>query len=218
MLLAVGGTKGGTGKTTLATNIAAWRAQDGVDVLLVDADPQGSAATWAGARSEHEIDPRVQCVTMRGGKITRDLVDLRERYHDVIIDTGGRDAPELRCAIAACDVLVIPIQASQYDVDTISTMSELLEQANAMRTDSVNARVVLTRVPTNPQMREWKEASEVVADYEDLKLEKAMIRERVVWRRTSDGYSLAEMDERDTKAEDELDRLYRSIYAAEVMA
>jgi len=212
MLVTVGGTKGGTGKTTLASNLAAMRANDGVDVLLVDADPQGSAATWAGARCEHELEPRVQCVTMRGSKITRDLVDLARRYRDVIVDTGGRDAPELRCAIAACDVLVTPIQASQYDVDTLDAMSELIDQAGAMRSADVDARVVLTRVPTHPQMREWAEARDVVRDYAGLELANAMMRERVAWRRTSDGYALAELSERDHKAEDELGRLYRSIY------
>lgn len=213
MLLGVGGTKGGTGKTTLATNLAAWRARDGIDILVVDADPQGSAATWAGARSEHELEPRVQCVTLRGSKITRNLIDLGQRYSDVIVDTGGRDAPELRCAIAACDVLITPIQASQYDVDTLEAMSELLEQASAMRSSVVDARVVLTRVPTHPQMREWQEAREVVREYEGLDLAEAMIRERVAWRRTSDGYSLAELTNRDSKAEEELSQLYRSIYA-----
>lgn len=212
MLLTIGGTKGGTGKTSLATNLAAMRARDGVDVLLVDADPQGSAAAWAQARTEHGHEPRVQSVTLRGARITRDLLDLAERYADVIVDTGGRDAPELRCGIAASDVVVTPIQASQYDVDTLEAMADLIDQAGAARTDPVDARVVLSRVPTHPHLREWQEARDIVAEYPGLQLADAMIRERVAWRRTSDGYALAELPQRDQKAEDELSRLYRSIY------
>ena len=57
-IILIGGEKGGTGKTTLAVNIAAARARDGHDVLLVDTDPQGSASYWAAAREEAGIEPR----------------------------------------------------------------------------------------------------------------------------------------------------------------
>ena len=46
MIVLIGGEKGGTGKTTIATNLAALRAMAGRDVLLVDTDPQGSASYW----------------------------------------------------------------------------------------------------------------------------------------------------------------------------
>jgi ABC-type Na+ transport system ATPase subunit NatA len=51
MIVAVLGEKGGTGKTTLATNLAGMRAAEGRDVLIIDADRQGSASYWAEKRS-----------------------------------------------------------------------------------------------------------------------------------------------------------------------
>ncbi len=55
MVILIGGEKGGTGKTTIATNLAALRALAGHDVLLVDTDSQGSASYWASSRDEAGI-------------------------------------------------------------------------------------------------------------------------------------------------------------------
>ena len=59
MIILIGGEKGGTGKTTLSTNIAAKLALEGEDVLLVDTDKQGSASAWAATRDELEDVTRV---------------------------------------------------------------------------------------------------------------------------------------------------------------
>ena len=66
MILLIGGEKGGTGKTTVATNLAALRAAAGHDVLLVDTDRQGSAAAWCQLRAEHPQLPQVACVQLFG--------------------------------------------------------------------------------------------------------------------------------------------------------
>ncbi len=67
MIILIGGEKGGTGKTTLATSLAANRALAGRDVLLIDTDTQGSASYWAQSRGESEARPRrVACVQKFG--------------------------------------------------------------------------------------------------------------------------------------------------------
>jgi len=96
MIILIGGEKGGTGKTTIATNLAAMRALAGRDVLLIDTDPQGSANYWAQSRDELEITPRVSCVQKFGKGLPAEVKDLAKRYQDIIIDAGGRDSVELQ--------------------------------------------------------------------------------------------------------------------------
>ena len=128
MIVLIGGEKGGTGKTTIATNLAQMRAARGRDVLLVDTDKQESASAWAGLRAEEGIEPTITAVQKLGKNITRDLLDLAKRYDDLVIDAGGRDSFELRAALVAAEQIFIPVQASQFDVWTLGNMAELVEQ------------------------------------------------------------------------------------------
>lgn len=89
MMLLVGGEKGGTGKTTLAVNLASMRACHGRDVLLVDTDPQGSASYWAQTRVDDGRLARVSSVQKFGKGLVAALKDLSLRYEDVIVDAGG---------------------------------------------------------------------------------------------------------------------------------
>ena len=67
LIIVIGGTKGGTGKSTLAINLAASSAINGNDTLLLDADKQGSAALWAGWRDDGEhTAPHTLCAKKRG--------------------------------------------------------------------------------------------------------------------------------------------------------
>lgn len=98
-IIVFGGEKGGTGKTTLATNIAAMLARQGKDVLLLDTDRQGTASFWATVREEEAVEPRVACVQKFGKGLPAQVRDLAERYDEIVIDAGGRDSMELRYAL-----------------------------------------------------------------------------------------------------------------------
>ncbi len=96
MILLLGGEKGGTGKSTLATNLAAWLAVNDRDVILVDTDVQRTAANWVDRRNLLNGVPAVQCAERRGN-VFHALRDLAKRYEEVIVDAGGRDSePEQR--------------------------------------------------------------------------------------------------------------------------
>lgn len=89
-IILIGGEKGGTGKTTLAVNMAATRAKAGYDVLVVDTDPQASASYWTAARDESGIEPRIASAQKFGKTLASELKDLSKRYEKTIVDAGGR--------------------------------------------------------------------------------------------------------------------------------
>ncbi len=212
MILLVGGEKGGVGKTTLAVNLAAMRAGVGRDVLLVDADKQASANLWASIRQEESVSPAVRCVQKRGKGLSADVRDLATRYEDVIIDAGGQDSVELRAAMTIADLAIFPIQSSLFDAATLETLAELVKQAQGFNTELV-AGIVINRASTNPRVKEADEAKELIAEYSDLHLMHALIRDRIIFRKSvRNGLCVSECNERNKAAESELEDLYREVY------
>lgn len=211
MVLLVGGEKGGTGKTTIATHLAALRALAGHDILLVDADSQGSASYWARSRDEYGIKPRVACIQKFGRGLQEEVQDLDDRYQDVIIDAGGRDSVELRAAMVVAHKALVPIQASQFDIWTLGRMNDLVVTAQGFN-PGLRAWVVINRGSTNPSVTEIDEAKEILGDFEHLGLTTSVIRDRIAYRKaTRNGISVAEMQS-DPKAINEMNMLYMEAF------
>jgi chromosome partitioning protein len=116
MVVVVGSEKGGTGKTTIATNLAIHRAQSGRDVLLVDADPQGSAIEFSRVREGEGHTPIITCVMITGRSVASEVRKLNSRFGDIVIDVGGRDSAALRSSMLVAQVMVIPCLPGQFDV------------------------------------------------------------------------------------------------------
>ncbi len=181
MIILVGGEKGGTGKSTIATTLAAMRAHRGHDVLLIDADPQGSATNWATARSDRDV-VRLTCVSKQGPSFRKDVLDLSTRYEDIIIDAGGRDSKELRAAMVVAERLYVPVQPSSADVWTLDTMEQLVDQALAY--GDLDAFVVLSRAYTDRRIPETSGVIDLLGEYQLLQWSQVALGERVDYRRS----------------------------------
>jgi chromosome partitioning protein len=143
MIVAVFGSKGGIGKTTIAAVLASEWARRGRKVLIVDTDPQQSALLWGEARSE-EGRQGVDTVAAAGN--VRDVVSaLSERYDFVVIDTPGRDAAVARKAILVADVVLCPQSPAWLDVNTLAQVGTVIEEARGFRED-LKVALVLTRL------------------------------------------------------------------------
>lgn len=128
-------TKGGVGKTTLAVNFAVERSRAGRDVLLVDADEQATAMDFTALRSEqlgtagYTAIPLLYDHARKHDTLREQVPRMAPKYQDIIVDAGGRDTKSLRSAMTLVDVAVIPFQPRSFDIWTLSTVAELIEQA-----------------------------------------------------------------------------------------
>jgi len=215
MIVLIGGEKGGTGKTTVATNLAAMRALSGRDVLLIDTDQQGSANYWAQSRDEASVNPRVACVQKFGKGLPVEVKDLAHRYQDIIIDAGGRDSVELRSAMVVANRAYIPIQPSQFDIWTLNRMDELIETAKSFNPD-LQAWVIISRSSTNPSVHESDDTIEIMGDFPNLGLAGISIRDRIAYRKAAkDGMAVCELKPKDPKAVEEMEVLYKEVFSNE---
>src|SRR5690349_8442522 len=97
MILVTGGTKGGSGKTTIATNLAIMRAAQGHDVLLIDADDQETASDFTILRNENlKGKAGYTSIKLTGAAVRTETLRLAQKYDDIIIDAGGRDTVSQR--------------------------------------------------------------------------------------------------------------------------
>jgi chromosome partitioning protein len=138
MLVAVATRKGGVGKTTIATCLAGARAQRGNTVKLIDADHDEYAHMWGMLRRQKGVEPNILLSKMTGN-IYADLMAEKEGPHTVVVDVGGKHSPELVFAVAACDVLVLPVRAGQFDVWSLVAMSNMVQE---MRANGKTFRIV----------------------------------------------------------------------------
>ena len=215
MIVLIGGEKGGTGKTTLATNLAAKRALAGRDVLLIDTDPQGSANYWAQSRDEAEIKPRVACLQKFGKGLQSEVQDLAKRYQDILIDAGGRDSIELRAALVVANKAYVPIQPSQFDIWTLDRMDDLVSTAQGFNPD-LRAWVVISRSSTNPSVHDSEETTAIMSDFSHLALSKVVVRDRIAYRKAArDGLCVDELKPKDTKAVEEIGALFKEVFSDE---
>lgn len=180
-VLLIASQKGGTGKTTTAINIAAEFARLTFDVLIVDCDKSvRSSSTWADDRAQDASLPRVHAI-QKTGNVRETLKDLRTRYDYVIVDAPGHDSQEMRTAMTVADLMIIPVRPSQFDLDTIPGMVELIETAQDLN-PALKATVLLTQVPTHASATEEEEARDFMRDYPQIRRIDAALKIRKAYR------------------------------------
>lgn len=200
MIVLIGGEKGGTGKSTMATNLAVWLAHEGRDVLLLDADHQATSKKWLDRRNEKGVLPVVHGAQAMGD-VNKPAKDYAKRYQEIIIDAGGRDSKELRSAMVAADVLYVPIRASQADLETMDHVNELCALARAINPD-LKAFALVSMAPSNPMINEVEEAQAFLQDFAEFKLARTFIRDRRVFRDALlEGKGVVELSNSQAKAE-----------------
>jgi chromosome partitioning protein len=213
MIITVGNTKGGVGKTTLAVNLAIARALAGRDVWLIDGDRQGTAQTAISIRADAGHAPGIACASYPDGSTLRAQVQQQAtKFDDIIIDAGGRDSTALRAALVLSDVLLVPFQPRSYDVWALNDMAVLVDEARSVR-DGLRAFAVLNCADPGDVSIDNTEAAEAVADVPQFEYLITPIRRRKSFANAAgQGLSVLELKPGDKKAKDELNALVNVLF------
>jgi chromosome partitioning protein len=188
--------KGGVGKTTLAIHIATFLAQKGWRVFFIDADRQGSAMDWSAARKGDVLFP---VVGLPKDTLHREIAALSAPYDWVVIDGPPRVYPVAKSAIAASDIVMIPVQPSPYDVWAAREIVDLIAEAQIMKDNlkavfAVNRKIVGTAI--------GRDVTEALAGYAVPVLQ-ACISQRVGFAETAaSGQTVLETDPKGPAAQE----------------
>jgi chromosome partitioning protein len=163
VIIALLNQKGGVGKTTLALHLAGQWAVSGKRVIVVDADPQGSALDWSGQRTKEALPRLFRVLAVARDTLHHEAPEIAGNANHVVIDGPPRLAPLMRSALLAADLVVIPALPSPFDGWASGEILRLIREARVFRPQLV-ARFVLNRCSIRSVIA--REAADALADHE----------------------------------------------------
>jgi chromosome partitioning protein len=205
-ILAVVNQKGGTGKTTVATNLATLFAGQQGEVLLVDADPQQSALEWQRDRPAHL--PQVSVIGLPAPNLHREIPRLQTKYGIILIDGGGRVTATARATVAVADFLLVPTLASLPDArSTQRFFQEVVEEVATIK-GRVSGAILFSMVKTGTVFNLSGQGQIKDLGYPVLE---TTLSHRITYQEAfAQGMSVGEYDPR-SKAAEEMQALFREL-------
>ena len=158
-VVAVLNQKGGSGKTTIATNLAHALMLKGERVLLVDSDPQGSARDWHEA-NDASLYP---VVGLDRETLPKDLAAIGDGYSWIVIDGAPQIAKLAAAAVKTADVVLIPVQPSPYDIWATADLVDIIQARQEVTDGKPKAAFLISRAIQNTKLS--GEVHEALKDY-----------------------------------------------------
>jgi len=141
-VIAVLNEKGGSGKTTIATNLSRALQLQGKNVILIDSDPQGSARDWHAAAKE---DSDLPVIAMDRPSQFKELSKITSSFDWVFIDGAPRTEELAIAGIKAADIVLIPVSPSPYDIWAAESLVELIKARQEITDGKPKAAFVISR-------------------------------------------------------------------------
>ena len=195
--------KGGSGKTTVSTNLAHAFKLDGHNVLLVDSDPQGNTRDWNEA-NEGEVVP---VIGLDRETLPKDLSAVSNGYDWIIIDGAPQVARLSAAAVKAADIIIIPVQPSPYDIWACADLVDIVKARQEVTDGKPLASFLVSRAITNTRLK--SEIANALEDYE-IPVLKSGTTQRVAYPTTA-AEGMTVLTSTDDKAKREIQAIKKEI-------
>jgi chromosome partitioning protein len=211
MLTVIGNLKGGTGKSTVAFNLAVWLAHEKPGVRVFDLDPQATLMDTAEIREEDGYEPIID--------VSNDIDELeklvnsngKKKAPQLVADVSATNMPDLEKAISMARRVLIPVQPSQADIWSTQRFLKIVLSA----VDKKNKPQILgfiNRADTHIGVRETGEAEEALQLLPNIEAMDVRLYQRTAYRRSfSEGLAVFEQDPMG-KAAREMKKLAKLLY------
>lgn len=210
-VITIANQKGGTGKSTIAANLACVLANDKYKVLAVDSDIQSSLSDFHAIRTNKEITPIFSTIKIVTPVIHKEIPKFENAFNIVIIDTGGRASALFTSALSAADIVIIPITPSPYDIWASEETFKLCETVKTYKTNLevyllINMVIERTRV-----IKDLNSVLEEIVENYKFKIFNTQLHNLMIYKYAIDeGLSAYEKD-KNNKAGNEFLQLYKEI-------
>ena len=204
--------KGGSGKTTLSMQLAGALARRKNKVLVVDADPQGTATRWAAtAEDEHPFPASVVGLSAASTKVHREVKKFVDDYQYIIIDCPpAADSPVPQSALLIADLALVPIIPSPLDMWAAIGIRHVIENVSDINED-LKARLVVNQCQPNTSLA--KEALEVLPEF-GIDMCRTYIHQRQIYRQAAVyGQTVHDLGSRAAPAVEEIEALTDEVLA-----
>ncbi len=209
-IISILNTKGGVGKTTIATNLAVMFAREQKKVLLVDSDHQSSSSDFRTTRISNPTVAQFTATQIQSPTLHIDIPNFQFDY--IIIDVGAKDNKVFRSAIMASDFAIVPLCPSQYDFWGSQNTFDILQEAS-ISLPSLKTFAVLNMVI--PRTKIAKEVQKLISEFEatyKVKFMKSNLTSRVAYKYSvSEGLGVIELSSKDAKAKKEINNFFNEI-------
>lgn len=220
MIINICNEKGGSGKSTIAINLASRFAIDNYKTLLIDTDSQRSIEAFTNIRASNNLESKFATATKLGTSLISEIKLFESQYELIVIDTGGRDSIETRQAITISNIVIVPCVASQIDVVVLEKMLNILIEAKLSVNPNLKVFFVLSRGATNMRLAQKNNnlkdfLAERLIKNESIKdfiLLDSVIYEREAYRNAFiEGLSICEFCKKKDKAYLEFENFYKEL-------